>query len=795
MKKNNKKRIIVVLGMHRSGTSAIARGLQALGVDLGNNLMPPAPDNNDKGFYEDLDINGLNIELLNVLDSDWHALSLIPSSAFDQENLAPFTLRAIALLRAKMGDQIFGFKDPRITRLLPFWQAVFNHLNVSPSYVIAVRHPMSVMQSLQRRDGFDKEKSYYLWLEHVLPTIFETADYDRVFVDFDLLMADPKAQLRRIAQALDLPFSASSSGVKEYMGEFLDEALRHAQFEFEDLHSDSTVPPDVINAYEVLVQLARDEIKIDGPEVAEIFGQLNSRLQSLQPVLNYTTRLERKVAERDAQIANRDKDIVDLRKALVNRDSQIVQFNHALTECNNRISDLESVRAEHKSALALIDLMKRSKSWRLTRPMRFLARLIRYGLTKGDRQRLTQWFRYLQHQLPMLTTAKRPVSFAYHNVFSKIIKAVRCIIQRTGLRRRIAYLLGMTSWPDGDQKISQGFTEEELQTPGTNVDNPFISAIMPVYNACRSDKRYFLGALESVANQSYKNIELIIVDDGSTDESRGVCDNFLSTRSDLRARYFSKKNGGQSSARNYGVKQCNGEYIAFIDQDDEWYRDKLEQVVPWLGHKSIDVLYTDADIIDHEGNVIHRRIHQSLSVGWPHPKKTVEDILFKDIFVMPGLMTIKKETFESIGGFDENMSGYEDDDLFLRLFEKSKIFYLPVSTLKWRLYGENYSFSRRMLTSRSYYWKKLMKNYTDNGTNRTRRHMISLRFFWEFIYRALDQYNAGNELHVGSIDGAREIVPFLPGFPRIMFRVAFLLPHKVIMNAAVLARKAFNGFK
>jgi len=364
-----------------------------------------------------------------------------------------------------------------------------------------------------------------------------------------------------------------------------------------------------------------------------------------------------------------------------------------------------------------------------------------------------------------------------------------------GLRRRIACFFGMLYWPAGEPRVSQGFKGEELQMPDMSTDSPLISVVMPVYDACRSDKRHFLCALESIANQSYTNVELIVVDDGSTDDSRQVYNDFLSTRPDLCARYLSKKNSGQSSARNFGVQYCRGEYIAFIDQDDEWYYNKLEQVVPWLKDKRIDVLYTDADTIDREGNVVQERIHQNLFVGWPHPKMSIEDILFKDIFVMPGVMIMKKETFEKVGGFDEHLSGYEDDDLFLRLFENSRIFYLPVPTLRWRFHSDNFSLSSRMLVSRSYYWRKLLKNYADNGANKIRERMISLRFFWEFIYRALDQYGAGNELYGRSIDGAREILPHLSKFQRFLYGFVFLLPLKYMMPVLVLARKTLNIFR
>jgi glycosyltransferase involved in cell wall biosynthesis len=317
---------------------------------------------------------------------------------------------------------------------------------------------------------------------------------------------------------------------------------------------------------------------------------------------------------------------------------------------------------------------------------------------------------------------------------------------------------------------------------------PLISVIMPVYNACRANKQFLIKALDSIANQTYRNVELIVVNDGSTDETEAVCRQYLAAHPKLRAQYLSKSNGGQSGARNFGVKACSGDYVGFLDQDDEWYDDKLEKVVPWLSKTEIDVLYTDSDSIDGNDNLTFGSIHRNHHCGWPHPKSSLEDILFKDIFVMPGLMTIKRSAYEAIGGFDEKLSGYEDDDLFLRLYEKFKFFYLPTPTLRWRMYGDNYSFSHRMLTSRMYFWRKLMANYTDRGSNRYRESMISLRFFWQFMGQAKMQFQANNALCWDSAKGAREIQPHLPLLQRSIFAMLFLLPDRYLLLLLVRSR-------
>lgn len=360
---------------------------------------------------------------------------------------------------------------------------------------------------------------------------------------------------------------------------------------------------------------------------------------------------------------------------------------------------------------------------------------------------------------------------------------------RQGLRR----VLGIARWPRGAPALSQGFAGEVLIDPGKNAANPLVSVIMPVYNACRVDKTFFWKALKSIEAQTYKNVELVVVDDGSTDDSRALYDEFLRLHPGFKASYHTKANGGQSSARNFGVRVCNGDYVGFIDQDDEWYEDKLDKVVPWLANQEIDLLYTDADTVDGAGEVVYKSMHRTYCFGWPHPKSMIEDILFKDIIVMPGLMTIKKQKFESVGGFDENLSGYEDDDLFLRLFEVCKMFYLPIPTLRWRMYGDNYSFSHRMLRSRTYYWKKLLKNHTNNGTNVFRVRMISLRFFQEFLTQSMIQFNAGSELYRDSLASAREIVPYLPKFQRLLFSVGFALPQRYAMQTMVRISNYFRA--
>ena len=280
-----KPHLVVVLGMHRSGTSATTRGLQALGVELGERLTPGVAGVNEKGFFEDTEINNLNIEILVSLEKTWHSVAVIPDEVFLADAFSAFRERAKALLAERLGETPFGLKDPRIARLLPFWKSVFSELDIRVSYVIAIRNPLSVAHSLLGRDAMNPVKSYYLWVLHVLPSILLTADAPRVVVDFDSLMSAPGEQLKRIADALNLPYAADSAGVDDYANEFLDASLLHARFTAQDLRADAAVPGIVVETFEVLLRLANDQMNLAEPATREYFEQRWSDIESISALL------------------------------------------------------------------------------------------------------------------------------------------------------------------------------------------------------------------------------------------------------------------------------------------------------------------------------------------------------------------------------------------------------------------------------------------------------------------------------------------------------------------------------
>ena len=405
----DKKTIIVVLGMHRSGTSAITRSLKVLGVDLGDNLMPQAEANNAKGFWEDLDINTLNIELLHALGHEWHSIQPISLAELTSPTAESFKLRATTLLRNKIKNtKIFGLKDPRICRLLPFWQSVFKHLNIEVKYIIASRNPISVTRSLKKRDGFDFIKSYYLWIDHAANSVIHTLGKNRIIVDYDLLIEEPTEQLQRIANALELYFDKNSTDLIEYKKHFLEKSLRNTQFYKNDLNLESAAPKLVIDFYTILLKASKDEVSLNDKKINILIKSYISFHQSHLPALTYIKELEEKIQlsnstiinienrlnESGAQKSLADKTIHELKDQILTYESKnselslkindlnskIIAYELKDLELNFKINDLNSKIIANESinieTLAekdnIINELYNSTSWKLSKPMRII---------------------------------------------------------------------------------------------------------------------------------------------------------------------------------------------------------------------------------------------------------------------------------------------------------------------------------------------------------------------------------------------------------------------------------------
>jgi glycosyltransferase involved in cell wall biosynthesis len=364
-----KRRVIVVLGMHRSGTSLLARALNLLGVDLGEDLLPPGPDN-PTGYWESQTIMDINETVLATLGMTWDSVLPINSGDWDLPRIKELQLDALEKLRVKFADKrLWGFKDPRTARLLPFWQTIFRHLDVDESYVLTIRNPLSVAKSLAspnrvniyppayRRTGFTSEKAYVLWLEHTLSAFVYTQGKSRVLVDYDHLLASPSAQLRRIVEQLSLPWNEQiDSAIADFESRFLDLNLRHGKFESQDLNLDSNAQGMVASTYEFLRTLALDETPRINSQTAD---SAKSWLDGSTLLLSLAGNLDHAFATVSANLMKTQQDAEELstRVHTLSERSEILQ--HQLDETLKERTDLET-----KLDSASVQLRERETSFR-----------------------------------------------------------------------------------------------------------------------------------------------------------------------------------------------------------------------------------------------------------------------------------------------------------------------------------------------------------------------------------------------------------------------------------------------
>jgi GT2 family glycosyltransferase/SAM-dependent methyltransferase len=395
--------------MHRSGTSAITRGLKTIGIDLGDNLsdsgQKPSADN-PKGFWEDKDINSINIDLLKGIRHEWDSLPLLQKEDFQKTDLEQLRLKAIEVLKNKTEKhQPYAIKDPRISRLLPFWEEVFKQITLNVGYVIVYRHPMSVMKSLQNRNGFGPEKCYYLWLGHIIPCVLDSKGAARIVVNYDLLMDDPSKQLRRIAAALSLETDLISEDFQEFNSNFLENSLRHTRYTLKCLEGNPDVPADVIEACRLLEAAAEDSISIDSKEVQDAFLRFAQNMKGISPALHYMTRGDVQVAaalaKRNAALAERDAAMAVRDVVASERDAAVEQRDVAVEQRDVAVEQRDVAVEQRDAAVTEIFNIKNSKTYRLAHRMAVAKHIITSRrLSDHDRLRVREELRGAFHQLP-----------------------------------------------------------------------------------------------------------------------------------------------------------------------------------------------------------------------------------------------------------------------------------------------------------------------------------------------------------------------------------------------------------
>ena len=224
-------------------------------------------------------------------------------------------------------------------------------------------------------------------------------------------------------------------------------------------------------------------------------------------------------------------------------------------------------------------------------------------------------------------------------------------------------------------------------------------------------------AMDSVVAQSRAPREVIIVNDGSSDDSKELAGRFAKEyRGPVKITLVDKENGGQGSARNFGASLAKTEFLAFIDQDDTWPVNHIEVLLESLDKQSdLGWVYSDFCQIDIYGKMVRRGYLDG--TGYVVPESSIFSMLSQDLMMLPSATLMRTRAFRDTGGFDTGFRGYEDDDLFLRMFSAGWAFrFEPRPVTNYRVHADNSSRQTTFLHSRLRFYRKYRDEFFPPGT-------------------------------------------------------------------------------
>jgi hypothetical protein len=323
-----KRQAILVLGMHRSGTSAVGGVISALGVARPKTLMPPNRYNS-RGHFESAPLTAAHDELLASAGSRWDDWRQFNPRWIRSEAAAQHRQKIKALLIEEFGDKpLFFIKDPRICRFVPFTLSILAELNVSPVAILPVRNPLEVAYSLERRDQFAPSRSILLWLRHVLDAEYHSRSMPRYFLPYETFLTNWRYHVDRAAEKTGViwPDRSDRSGFK--VDEFLTLDMRHERVSFDEIKDHSEISPLVRETYYILTNIMAsgeskvlldqlDLVRTKFDESCHTFGAAMTHLEQWSAEAHLLT------VERDALVAVYNRLVAERDSLATARDSLI----------------------------------------------------------------------------------------------------------------------------------------------------------------------------------------------------------------------------------------------------------------------------------------------------------------------------------------------------------------------------------------------------------------------------------------------------------------------------------------
>ena len=665
---------IIVLGMHRAGTSAVTRLINMMGAYLGpeDQLLPATPDN-PKGYWEHVEVQQLNEFILKKLDANWRLVSKVDLNKIDQNILYDFNKKASKIILEMDNHTPWVIKDPRLCLLFPLWLPLLK----APICIHVSRHPIAVAQSLEKRDGIPLHFGITLWEHYNTCAIMASNGLPRFNVSYDQLMEEPdkiidkiyKALINRGVHSLRLP-------CKKDISKFLKNELQH----YKILDSNFT---NILNIGQIKIwKILRDselksnyefdnsDLRIlllkDYEQIFSNLGILRTEIHQLNIKLN---QLNIKLNQLEKKYLSDINTMVRFFEGL-HHDTQLIfdsltwKFGYLFAEVGRKIGLLQRVPMVQEHVKKLIKSYQR---WRKNNSLalglkNFHENFITSSSTIENTDKDFDEEDYLNRYPDVRDAVERGEFRSGYEHYQLIGRGE--IDQ--GKRHRMTFINLKNSSSEIHSEANRKWYEKEIQKLAKQ---PIISVIMPVYNveAC-----WLEAAIQSVQYQIYPHWELCIADDHSTHPE--IINYLKSLNHPMIKTKFLDKNYGIAGASNAALSLATGEYIAFLDHDDEITPDAFYEVVKIINEHNPDLIYSDEDKLTREGYYLE-----------PHFKPDYSPDLILSINYICHLSVYRKNLLEKIGYFRTGFDGAQDYDLLLRVLDHTdRVFHIQKILYHWR---------------------------------------------------------------------------------------------------------------
>jgi len=647
----------------------VTRLLHYCGLELGpeSELMPPQADN-PEGFWEHLGFVALNEELLSELGGAWD----LPPRAdenFTSPRLDPLRLKAQLLIEPFATASLWGWKDPRNSLTLPFWQQLLPGLKT----VVVVRNPLEVAHSMRKRNGTSYSFGLRLWEIYNRRLVGAANEEDRVITDYDSFFRQPELELRRIADFIGLCDAKIGSTAT-----LITPRKRHTHFTIDQL-IDARVAPEVVELYRALVSEA-------SPSKVRKASRAKASSSSDDLLPGSVSRLNTFVPERIAQIEQLYGELLAQAEARHDRETKRLSAHLAQTEA--RLDELNELVREKSISLAETEAREDELRKRLRLQLKAAEKLSGFlkdvdvaasRLRASGRWQIANPLAALRAKLSPL---KSRALLGYGHL-EKIISAYQtwrvAHPEVAAIDKQIQALIsGVAS------VRAQRLAPDEPPVPTQSIKFPVfedveVSVVIPVFNQFRFTQACLASIQE---HQGTERFEVIVVDDGSTDATSDVVPcipGIVYLRNET--------NSGFIASCNRGAEKARGKYVAFLNNDtlvrSGWLSALLNTFAeePKAGMLGSKLLYPDGRLQE-AGGIIWQD-----GSGWnfgkfDDPQKPEYSYLREVDYCSAAALMIPKTLFQGLGGFDSRYAPayYEDTDLAFKVRRAGyKVLYQPLS--------------------------------------------------------------------------------------------------------------------